>query len=108
MNITTKESEWILDRLKKGDRIQGIDEYNRGVGLIFYDPADDLIHYNYYGSSAKKATPRDLAWLLNIIFNNCHAYDFCHYSEYHLNHIPNSPNYTGIDYSRTHPNAAGV
>ena len=106
MKVTLKEAAAILEELKAGKHIQGIDKHGRGVGHIYHNGF--YIYWRYYGSSAIQATPEQLKWLLETIFDDCTAWDYCKYSEYHIGYIPENPKYTGIDYSMSHPNVYGL
>lgn len=43
--------------------------------VIFYDPIKNLFRWTHYGSSANKATKKELKWLISVIFK-CSAVEF--------------------------------
>lgn len=47
-----------------------------GMGLIYIDYLEDIIHYKNYGSSAIKDNLEDFEWLINEIFGNYNFDDF--------------------------------
>lgn len=103
---TNVELKAIIKELKSGVVYCGIDNYNRGIGNIFYD--DNLIKWNHYGSSANKCNIDGLKFILESIFEKCSIITKAKYSEYHINYIPIDENYIGIDVSNSHPNTFGL
>ena len=103
---TNIELKAIIKELKEGIIYCGIDNYNRGIGIIFY--SDNLIKWNHYGSSANDCTIKELRFILESIFEECSIITKAKYSEYHINYIPIDTNYIGIDISSKHPNTFGL
>lgn len=56
----------IMQRLRDGEQLACIGK--RGVCEMYY--AFGLIHWHSYGSSAEKATLRNLKWLFDVIFES--------------------------------------
>lgn len=105
-HYTNKELTEILDSMICGEDYCGIDKHNRGIGHIFSN--GEYIYYNHFGSSATKANISGLKFILNTIFDDCELVVPCEYSDYHINYIPKSKNYIGIDLSTKHPNVCGL
>jgi hypothetical protein len=78
-----------------------------GVGKIFKTEQGN-IGFEHYGSSAIKNTDTELAWLLEVIFNDCNTVAPAKWSDYHINYVPIDTQYQGVDFSTSHPNVMGI
>ena len=106
MKLTDAKLKELYEQLMNGKTIQGIRSDGYGIGTISYGIG--YFHWNHAGSSANKATLKDLKFICETIFDDC--IDFCtaHYSEYHVGYVPDNERYKGIDYSSCHPNVYGL
>ena len=106
MRNTKQGLNYLLAEMKNGKPIIAIDKYNRGVGFIYYSKG--FLFHRYYGQSAVRATADNLNFILETIFQDCYTWDFCRYSEYHVNYIPTSSRFIAVDLSTRHPNSYGL
>lgn len=100
----------LYDLLLQGKVIQGIDEHGRGAGIIRYKEdkyKEPYFYWQHYGSSANNATMDGLKFICERIFDDCIDFCTCHWSDYHINYVPDDERYKGIDMSREHPNTYG-
>ena len=104
--ISDEKINELLQLLLKGKKLQGISKDGFGRGVIEY--IYPYICWHHYGSSANIATFDELKFICDEIFGDC--IDFCttHWSEYHVNYIPDEGKYKGIDLSSHHPNVYGL
>jgi hypothetical protein len=104
---STEHYAEILANLKSGHEICGILPNGCANGHIYYNLLTDCIHWEHYGSSANAATPDELSFVFETIFKDCITWDYCEFSEYHINYKPLNSAYICIDLSRMHLNTFG-
>lgn len=105
-HYTDKELSAILSDMAHGNYYCGIDKYNRGIGAIWLNGG--YIHFRHYGESAVKETIKDLRFIIEVIFSDCEMITDCIWSDYHINYIPKSDDFVGVDLSAQHPNVCGL
>lgn len=98
-HFTDKEIIEIRENLNKGVCYCGICN-GYGEGLIY--ERRNFIKYSHYGSSAIKNNDEQLRWLLETIFEECDTITPAVWSDYHMNYVPYTPLYKGIDFNRKH------
>lgn len=103
--FTDKEITKIYNNINKGIYYCGICN-GRGEGAIYKD--GDYIAWRHYGQSANDNNKEELQWLLQVIFKECETVSPAVWSDYHINYIPDTALYKGVDCSREHPNTFGL
>lgn len=68
--VTAPNVAALLELLNDGYKIATVLPHRHGGVCAYYNIVSDgeIIHYSHYGSSAVKATPDKLQWLLDVIF----------------------------------------
>ena len=72
LNDKRTKTEIIYDWLLSGYTVYSVNKYFHDSGTIYMH--DKYFRYNHSGSSAIKATKKDLDWLIKIIFNDIDFY----------------------------------
>ena len=104
---TNTELKKIFNDIVNGAVYVGIDNYNRGVGSVFYD-GFNYIYFKHYGQTACKKNFEHFRNVVQIMFGECSEIVPGVYSKYHINYIPKDlKKYGAIDFSTNHPNACG-
>lgn len=105
---TKQELKAIWQNINAGAIYTGVKNNVGGLGTIQLSPAGNFIRWQHYGQGAEKNTAGDLAFIFNVIFEDCDEIVEARYSYQHINYVPIDCTYDAIDFSRSHPNVYGL
>ena len=80
---------------------------NYPEGYLTLSPDGQYVRVNHYGQYAVRATHTGVKGLFDNVLDDITAVTPAHYSEYHVNVIPDDPTYIAVDHSYMHPNVYG-